>query len=432
LTPTYLQWIIVPRHARSGMQMAPVTKIHNLAEDSRIQELLDLNTKVHTISDLLIRRILEYNPESNNPKYHSFMLDNDQIIAGTSLIPHKMNWHGTEIRVGEIGMVGTLEEHRKQSHCTTLMNKAIDSMRSDNIPLSFLWGIPNFYEHFHYYYAFPNHSTPYVILPKMCIEGWQSTGMLRPSEPSDLWWIQKLYRAYNSELTGTISRSRELWEWIFKISTESGAGAWFVPEDPMGGYMLVAGKPPKVWEIAAPSENSLRNLVLGAFKAYPELDSLGFCHHPDMPIGKWLYRWGAKVQSVEDIWQGTWGGMVRILDPVTLLKTMAGKLNSRLENSRFYNYKGGVSIESEVGSVTIGIRNGNVDIQPFESGSPSIYIPASVLTPLLTGYRGFERYRCEFTDLGLEISDLLSVLFQRDKTFVYPLLYVDEFPTLKE
>jgi hypothetical protein len=410
----------------------PSTGIHNLADEPRLQELLDLNTTIHTISDLLIRRIVEHNPESNNPKFHSFLLENGRIIAGTSLIPHVMNWYGTEIPVGEIGLVGTLEENRKQGHCQALMNNAIDSMRSDGIPLSFLWGIPNFYEHFHYYYAFPNHSTPYVTLPRMCIEGWQATGTLRPAEMSDLWWIQKLYRAYNSELTGTITRSRELWEWIFKVSNKVGEGAWFVPEDPMGGYILVAGKPPKVWEIAAPSENSLRNLVLGAFKSFPELDSLGFHLHPDMLIGQWLFRWGAKIQSVEDIWQGTWGGMVRILDAVFLLQTMSSRLNHRLENSRFYKYTGGISIESEVGSVTIKISKGSVDIKPSKSRRKSIHIPASVLTPLLTGYRGFQRYRPDFTDLDKDTSDLLSVLFQRDKTFVYPLLYIDEFPTLPQ
>jgi hypothetical protein len=300
-------------------------------------------------------------------------------------------------------------------------------MRSENIPLSFLWGIPNFYQKFHYHYAFPHQKTPYVVFPRSCSTSLMPTGTIRPAEPSDFRWIRKLYSAYNANLTGCLTRDEPLWDWIVKLTTSSGQAAWWVPEEPMGGYALVAGNPPRVMEIASPSENSLKNLVLGLFRAYPDIDSLGFCHHPEMPVGQWLYHWGAGITSPEDIWEGTWGGMARILDLPALLTAMTSKLESRLSKSRFFKFTGHIPIRSEVGSADLLISDGKVTVEPVEKPGEIINVPASVLTPLLTGYRGFERFRPGFTDFPAETCDLLSVLFPRDLAYVYSLLYVDEY-----
>ena len=275
----------------------PETAISSLADQNRIDELIELNVRVHTIDKDFAKRMVLLNPESNNPSFHKFLLKDDKIIAGTSLIPHTMQWHGTSIRVGEIGLVGTLEENRNHGYSAALIESCIEQMKSKGIPLSFLWGIPDFYEQFHYHYAFPHTITGYVSLPKSRIGGWVPSGTIREAEPPDRWWIQKLYRTYNVGLTGCIVRNEPLWDWIFRLTTTGNDGKWWVTKDPAGGYALVAGKPPKVWEIAAPSESSLRNARLGNFRAYPEIEELSFCHHPGMPIGNWLYHWGAGIAS---------------------------------------------------------------------------------------------------------------------------------------
>jgi predicted acetyltransferase len=409
----------------------PDTRILSLADDNRLEELVALGSVVHTVDEGFMRRMLALSPESNDPSYHRYLSSNGKIVAGTSLIPHTMQWHGTTVRAGEIGLVGTLEERRKQGCCTALMESCIGSMKADGTPISFLWGIPGFYQRFQYHYAFPHTSTGYVSLPKSRVGGWVPTGTIRRAEPADLWWIRKLYRTYNVGLTGCIVRSEELWDWIFRLTMDHDQGKWWITEDPAGGYALVSDKPPKVWEIAAPSESSLKNLVLGIFREYPEIETLDFCHHPDMPIGRWLYRWGAGVSSPEDLWQGTWGGMARVIDLEALLRAMVDKLNARLAGSRFFRHTGEIPIKSEVGSATIKIADGMAKIEPLD-GNSAVSLPASVLTPMLTGYRGFVRFRPDFKCIGNETLDLLTILFPRDLVHVSPLLYVDEFFELGE
>ncbi len=402
--------------------------ILSLADDDRLEELRELNKSLHSIDDRFCDRVFLRNPASNRPEYHRFLLEDDRLVAGTSLLRHVVSWYGSKIEIGEIGLVGTYEEHRCKGYATTLMNDWIETMQREGIPFCFLWGIPDFYERFHFYYAYPHHMTPYVSLPKSCTEDWERVGTIREAEIGDRWWVKKLYRAYNADLNGCQVRSDEQWEHYFKVTEEEELCRWWVPEDPMGGYALVCGDPPKVWEIASPSLNSARNLVLGLFEAYPGIDRLDICHHPDMPVGSWLYHLGARIASPEDIWKGTWGGMVRIIDPLPLLKGMEDRFDERLAKSRFHNWSGAIALESEVGGAAFDIVKGKTSISELDRKA-DFMIPARALTPMMTGYRGFERFRAEPKDIPDDTVEVLGVLFQRDKVFMYPLLYIDEgFP----
>ncbi len=401
------------------------SRVLSLADENRLDELVALNATVHDESRDIFLRFVQLDPNTNDPSFHRYVLEEDLLVSAASLFPHDLQWHGSIIRSGEIGLVGTLEKYRKKGFCNLLMESWIETMVSEGTPLSFLWGIPIFYEKYHYYYAYPNVRTPYVSLPRSCAKDWKATGAIRDAELEDISWFRKHYRGYNRTLTGCEVRNEKHWEWYWNQTRFNNQGRWLVPEDPRGGYAFVASDPARVWEIAASSDESLRNMVLRIFDLHPDLDELGFYHHPDMPVGRWLYQWGGRVTSPEDIWKGTWGGMVRLIDPAALLDRMTGKLQRRLQESRFYKYTGTLSFESEVGDAVIDIHDGRITIEP-SSGKAELHIPASVLTPILTGYRGFERFRKDLTDIPEATSDLLCVLFPRDLVFCYPLLFANE------
>jgi len=400
--------------------------IKSLAEDNRLDELVRLNMHCHDdVEDHIWLRMLVENPESGNPDFHKYLLADDKIVAATSLIPHKLRWYGSSITAGEIGLVGTHTDHRKKGYSTLLMDHFIDKMKDENIPLSFLWGIPGFYEKFHFHYAYPHVWTPYVSFPRSCADGLEKTGTIRPAETGDQWWIKKLYSAYNESLTGSHIRSDELWEWIFRLSFNDDKNVrWWVPEDPMGGYAYIFGDPPSVREIAAPSQNSLKNLVLGLLEKYPEMQNLYVCHHPDMPIGRWMFRWGARISSTRDIWKGTWGGMVRLIDPVACIRPMEPAINKRLQNSRYFRHTCEISIGTEIGNICLSIRDGEFSVGPVD-GKPDIEIPASILTPCVTGYHGIDRHRDSLGHIPSDTMDILSVIFQPGTAYMYDLLYVD-------
>jgi predicted acetyltransferase len=405
-------------------------KIHSLDESNRIKELVALNLTVHGEDSGFWERMLEQNPSFNDPTYHRFLTVDDKIVSGTSLFEHKIKWYGTEIDAGEIGLVGTLENFRLKGYSHLLMSSWLETMKKQKIPLSFLWGIPDFYEKFYYYYAYPDHGTPYVVMPRSCVQEYKPTMNIRAANVEDIKEIQNLYNSYNADLNGHHIRHEKQWKYYMRLTGGEGKEkqSWWVLDDPSNGYAFVPdlpNKPPVVWEIAAVSEDSLRNLVYRIFGKYPGLEKLYFNHHPEMPVGRWLYHWGAKTRSTEDIWKGTWGGMVRLNEPVTCIKCMEEKFNERIAKSRFFNYTGAIPFKSDLGNVLIDISSGKVEVSKCP-GRAKYEIPAEVLTPITTGYRGIERYRENLKDLPDEVYELLKVLFPRDKVYMYGLLYADE------
>jgi len=406
--------------------------VSSLDQNNRFDDLRALNVTIHGLSEAFFDRILLHNPASNNPACHRFIELDGNLVSGTSLLRHNIQWYGEIIPAGEIGLVGTLEPYRNRGFSKRLMNSWLETISEENIPFSFLWGIPGFYERFHYYYAYPNHFTPYIVFQRSRTELWESTGSIRNAELSDRWWIQKLYRAYNAGVTGCQVRTGDQWNWYFKVtdgSTFDKHHMWWVPEDPMGGYAFVSAGPSDdillVREIAAPSRNALKLLVMGLFENYPDIRKLAFFHHPDMPVGKWLYHWGADMRSPEDIWKGSWAGMVRIINLPRLLTCMENTLSSRLANSRFFKTSSPIPIKSESGKALIKISDGQVEIESLDSNA-RFFIPARVLTPIMTGYQGFDRFRSEVKDIPDDIAEILSVLFPRDIVYMHNLLYIDE------
>jgi len=113
------------------------------------------------------------------------------------------------------------------------------------------------------------------------------------------------------------------------------------------------------------------------------------------------------------------------MDPSGLLRKMSDRLSDRLSSSRFFNFNGSVSFSSEVGNAELKISDGQVEVDEWD-GNSEISIPSRVLTPIMTGYRGFERFRSDLKDITDNVADLLSVLFPRDTVYMHDLLYIDE------
>jgi len=434
-----------------------MVSIHSLNTLNRLEELINLNVTIHgDTTGQFFRQFIAENPASSNPEFHRFVLQDDTVVAGTSLVERVLMWHGSEISAGEIDLVGTFEEHRKKGHSGALMDNCFETMRAKKIPLSYLWGIPRFYERYHYYYGYPNYFTAYISIPKSCSGKWESGGTFRRASDGDFEAIKNIYKKYNQSCSGWMVRSDELWDYYFRLTMRNEKCGWWVAGDPVQAYAFVTGEKPIVKEIGIiglenaeliddpklpvysppqtdPEQNSANavmvDLVLGLFHEYSEIENLDIFHHPDMPVGKWLKKYGANVRSSEDIWKGSWAGMVRINDPMLLLSLMTEKFSERLADSKFFGYTGEISITSEIGGAMISIRDGDISVSECSDGT--VNIPASVLTPIMTGYRGFRRYKNALPEIPEEIADVLGVLFPRDKIYMHNMIYIDEEIVLK-
>ena len=100
----------------------------------------------------ITRRFVENHPDMGNENF--FMVKKgDEVAAGLLLLPQTWIIDGVEIKVAEMGCVGTRPEHRRK-RLQEILNDKFDSYAKENgYDLCALAGIPYFYRQFGYQYA---------------------------------------------------------------------------------------------------------------------------------------------------------------------------------------------------------------------------------------------------------------------------------------
>ncbi len=78
-----------------------------------------------------------------------------RMVSFLCLIPLKWSYEGVQLKVAEMGCVGTLEAYRRRGFIRTLNQMYEKRLREDEYDLSVIEGIPYFYRQFGYEYAIP-------------------------------------------------------------------------------------------------------------------------------------------------------------------------------------------------------------------------------------------------------------------------------------
>lgn len=97
-------------------------------------------------------RFSKHHPEMTDE--HFFMMKyGDEVAAGLVLLPQKWILDGVELKVAEMGCVGTDPQHRRKRLQWTLNDEFDSYARENGFDLCVLAGIPFFYRQFGYQYA---------------------------------------------------------------------------------------------------------------------------------------------------------------------------------------------------------------------------------------------------------------------------------------
>jgi predicted acetyltransferase len=299
---------------------------------------------------------------------------------------------GAVIRAGAIGYTATHPDHRHQGLAAALMEDWTRELTRRGEHLSFVVGIPKFYEQFGYEFSFPldlRDSPVSIDLNQLSPE---ETGMsARQFQESDLSALMALYEEENATRAGSLVRTDEYWEWLLQGLHDSGRikreDIWLVENsdhEPLGYAMLHPGPLDEleIWEAAASGENvaaalltavATRARLEGRSRIDLKLPLRHLVTQNALSKGAYLSGYSSGIYA-------------RLLDLQNLFEAMHTELERRLRCSSQTKWQGTLRLTTEVGTVDLAIADCEIEVGGEVSPIHNLEIPQSMLVKLVTGY----------------------------------------------
>ncbi|MBN2274313.1 MAG: GNAT family N-acetyltransferase [Bacteroidales bacterium] len=155
-----------------------------------------------------------------------------QMVSAIALIPWTWEINGVRLRAAEMGLVGTLDEHRGRG-LQKLLNAEFDlTLKDEQYDLAVIQGIPGFYHKFGYHYAvaLENH----INLPLDKIPGHTDNGnyTFRLADKKDIPFLMKEDDRYRSHYLLSSVRDEQHWEYMmsYGLKTDCGAEYWIMQD----------------------------------------------------------------------------------------------------------------------------------------------------------------------------------------------------------
>ncbi len=376
---------------------------------------------------------LIFHPPFQRPENFAYIEEDGQIVSFAGLLPHTVRLGGSQVRAGEIEAVGTHPDFRKRGLAASLMRYWIEYMRQEGIALGWLYGIPDFYQQFGFEYALPFHQYSYVTVASELLAGQKLLHRIEGMTASDLPEVDRIYADCSRDNSGTMVRSLDYWKYRLQ-TTNFGSHQWTVLRDEdavIRGYLWVTKSDSEITvrEAGADSEDACQTMAAYLYQQSQatQVGTIGLQGPVSSPLAQYLYRKGARIACTNEIFPGTWAGMVRIVDLANTLEALSSAMTRRLANAGRSTHSGLYAIKSEVGSAGLEISRGQVRVtkEPSEQAQ-QVWIPGPVLTQMITGYKSLQDHLAEVTVENDELAHLFTVLFPVEHPCVWDLEMSEE------
>ncbi|WP_234117282.1 GNAT family N-acetyltransferase [Clostridium hydrogenum] len=374
-----------------------------------------------------------FNSPFNNINDFSYIEEGGKIISMMGIIEHVQRFGEREIKVGEINFVGTHPYYRKKGLIKKLMNYWIEEMKKRNIPLSFLFGIADFYQQFGFEYACPVHFYNYITLEKIMLKNIKSEYKIELLDIKDERAISEINNIYAEESVDNFcSKIRGCGYFSYRIKmTSKNDFKWYVVKNnnAIKGYMWLQLKKNKivVREANVLDEKAAASLCeklneLAENKNF----KIGVKAPLNSKFSRYVYKKGARFACNNEIYYGSWAGMYKIVNLKSVLEILIPSFEKRLSNSRFYDYTKAYKISTDIGDAIIKLEHGKVNILNVGQSDSTIIISSNVLTQLLTGYKDLSYFEDKISFNSDEDKAVFKVLFPLEFPYIYDLEYSDE------
>jgi predicted acetyltransferase len=370
----------------------------------------------------ITRRFVEHHPEMN--KEHFFLVKHeDKAVAGLVLVPQVWKLGEIELKVAEMGCVGTNPEHRRKGVQRILNNEFDKYAKENGFDLCALAGIPYFYRQFGYQYAVElDYSTELKVeeLPE------RDTGIKAEKfEESHINVADEILRKTQERYHVRSKRTRGIWEMQQTTGTYGGepyeADVFTRRGEIAGYYRYVVDDEKKTINIKelGISENVSAEEIAAAIrkqaseKGLTELKT-GLSHMDE--FSKYLISMGAK-KNRPYAWQ------VKIIDLPGLISKIKPVLEQRVENSEYTGLSKDLTINFWKYAVKMKIEEGKIVSMEkvFKEEDRTIGFNPYVFIKLALGYKSrieLEKMYPDFRVQG-DLGGLIDVMFPKQPSYIH-------------
>jgi GNAT superfamily N-acetyltransferase len=388
----------------------------------------DFTTSEHHTGDLT-RVLIERHPQTH-PDHWLFVEHEDtgQIIAALCLIPWVWRYEHVELKVGEMGIVGTLPDYRRKGLIRALDRRFKTLLNEGEYDLSPIQGIPFFYRLLGYEYALPLeggwHLHAYQIPRDLPSNAQGYT--FRRATLDDLPELVRLYDDAACDLAISAVRSPDVWRfllehepdtatasetWLVLDANGRSAGYWRLEKFGFGEGLTIG----EASRLSQPAAVAVLNLVktLAAERGKPYLKLSCADSHTLVAVAK---AWGAQNT-------GRYAWQLLIPDPARLLRKIAPVLERRIAVSPFAGLTETICLNLYREAFELRFEDGrisSVEAVGFRDWG-NLSLPPQTLAPMIFGYRSREELHAVYPDVCVwgQHQYLMDTLFPKMTAFIY-------------
>ncbi len=314
------------------------------------------------------------------------LLLGDAAVSSMHINDLEVKIGNTYLKMGGIGGVGTLEEHRMKGYSRRVMDYSIEYMRNNGYDISMLFGIPEYYSKWGYVSTLAEYK---IRVPIRNAERAKPGLHARPMGEDDIEPILAIYERSNLFRTGPVRRETGKWLKFRKGSDWRIPADGTVFEDNTGRVVsyYASDRWPRVVRITEVGsveprfyENMLRHMSdIAIQKRATELEIFVPFDHEFANLCK---RMGCTI-STEYHYDAM--GMGRIIDLTRAMSKLMPLLSQRLMKADRTSMPSRLSIRTDMGNFTIDTRG----LLSFgeEPSVDWVELPQYVLMQLMLGYR---------------------------------------------
>jgi predicted N-acetyltransferase YhbS len=411
-----------------------------LSENDSIQlkELLNNVFNPEKVGDLAETFFHHLPGINNNFWFLAEDRNSNKLVSSFTLIPWIWEYEGVQLKVAEMGLVGTDENYRGQG-LMKLLNKEFDkTLEKESFDLGVIQGIPGFYHKFGYYYAIAleNH----INLPLEAIPDETSNDFnFRLATEKDIPFLMHQDEIYKSKYTVTVKRNESNWMYILSHgkTTDYGSEIWIMEDINRVSryYFRIQFQGFANGLILSETSENIntmdiykmftfcKKLAIDRSKPYIRLNL-----HNQSSTGKQAISLGAKDCL-------TYGWQIKIQNKLGFLKKITPVIEKRLSNSSYCQYTGKLRLDFYQETIDISIKEGK--LTAIEKGDYTscinIFCIANDLFPsLVLGHRSWKEIQYIRPDIfpehlytnpfagAINISgELIDIIFPKNISWVY-------------
>ena len=343
----------------------------------------------------LARTIFHHLPRMER-KYWFIAEDEDsgQIVSAFALLPWTLELDGVALKVAEMGIVGTLEEHRGKGLMRRLNAEFDRTLAEERFDLSIIQGIPGFYQQFGFHYALPLENHINLPLHAVAEKEDRKPCSFRLAGLEDMPFLLREDATYRSSFSISSVRDEANWHYMLTESrqTEYRSEFWImegeggerfyfrVPQDGFGKGLIIS-------EISeAIHYDALESLLLFCREKALERDKpyIRLNLHGDSAAGRMAVSMGAEAGRPY-AWQ------IKFPNIENYLKKIAPVFEKRMQASAFAGYTGTFRLNFFKKSVDLVWSGGRLaQVRPGEGDCGDTFSIAADLFPsLCLGHRSW-------------------------------------------